>query len=90
MKLGEVVVTHEYYNFTEFHQNRMKNIKVVLLICSPFFCSEFQSVSRIVKIVHSAYCYFDYHYDRTDVYLYSRNVLNLVTPIQSKIRCNTK
>ena len=31
----------------------MKN-KKVLLISSLFFCSEFQSVSRIVKIVHSA------------------------------------
>ena len=51
MKLGEVVVTHVYYNFTKFHQNRMKNKS---FINSPFFCSEFQSVSRIVKIVHSA------------------------------------
>ena len=25
MKLGEFVVTHVYYNFTKFHQNRMKN-----------------------------------------------------------------
>ena len=41
-----------YYNFTKFHQNRMKIKKVFVYI--PFFCSEFQSVSRIVKIVHSA------------------------------------
>ena len=51
MKLGEVVVIDVYYNFTKFHQNRMKNKKVFVYI--PFFCSEFQSVSRIVKIVHS-------------------------------------
>ena len=52
MKLGEVVVNHVYYNFTKFHQNRMKNKK--RFINSPFFCSEFQTVSRTVKIVHSA------------------------------------
>ena len=51
LKLGELVVTHVYYNFTKFHQNQMKNKKS--FINSPFFCSEFQSVSRIVKIVHS-------------------------------------
>ena len=28
MKLGEVVVTHVYHNFTKFHQNRMKTKKV--------------------------------------------------------------
>ena len=31
MKLGEVVVIHVYYNFTRFHQNRMKNKKVLLI-----------------------------------------------------------
>ena len=31
MKLGEVVVTHVYYNFTKFHQNQMKNKKVLLI-----------------------------------------------------------
>ena len=32
MKLGEVVVTHDvYYNFAKFHQNRMKNKKVLLI-----------------------------------------------------------
>ena len=51
MKHGEVVVIYVYYNFTKFHQNRMKNKK--RFINSPFFCSEFQSVSRMVKIVHS-------------------------------------
>ena len=44
MKLGEVVVIHVY-------QNQMKNKKVLLI--APIFCSEFQSVSRIVKIAHS-------------------------------------
>ena len=48
MKLGEVVVIHVYYNFTKFHQNRMKNKK------KSFINSPFQSVSRIVKIVRSA------------------------------------
>ena len=52
MKLGEIVVHMDNYNFTKFHQNRMKNKK--RFINSAFFCSEFQSVSRIVKIVHSA------------------------------------
>ena len=31
MKIGEVVVIHVYYNFTKFHQNRMKNKKVLLI-----------------------------------------------------------
>ena len=46
MKLGVIVVHMNNYNFTKFHQNQMKSKKV--------FCSELQSVSRIVKIVHSA------------------------------------
>ena len=48
MKLSEVVVIHVFYNFTKFHQKQKSFIN------SPFFCSEFQSVSRIVKIIHSA------------------------------------
>ena len=31
MKLGEVVVHIEYYNFNKFHQNQMKNKKVLLI-----------------------------------------------------------
>ena len=31
MYLGEVAVTHVYYNFTKFHQNRMKNKKVLFI-----------------------------------------------------------
>ena len=32
MKLGEIVVHHmDNYNFTKFHQNQMKNKKVLLL-----------------------------------------------------------
>ena len=31
MKLGEVVVTHMYFNFTKFRQNWMKTKKVLLL-----------------------------------------------------------
>ena len=31
MKLGEVVVIHVDYNFTKFHQNWMKNKKVLLI-----------------------------------------------------------
>ena len=50
MKCGDVVVIHVYYNYTKFLQNRTKKS----FINSPFFCSEFQSVSRIVKIVYSA------------------------------------
>ena len=52
MQLGEIVVPIVYYNFTKFHLKQMKNKKS--FINSNFFCSEFQSVSRIVKIVHSA------------------------------------
>ena len=33
MKPGEVVVIHVYYNFTKFHQNQMKNKKVLLIAC---------------------------------------------------------
>ena len=50
MKLGEVEVTH----VLQFHQVSLKSDdKQKSFINSPFFCSEFQSVSRIVKIVHS-------------------------------------
>ena len=39
----------------QFHQVLSKSDeKQKRFIPSPFFCSEFQSVSRIVKIVHSA------------------------------------
>ena len=40
MQLREVVVIHEYYNFTKFHQNRMKNKKVLLIAC--FFVQNFK------------------------------------------------
>ena len=33
MKLGHVVVPIVYYNFTKFHQNWMKNKKVLLIAC---------------------------------------------------------
>ena len=46
MKLGEVVVTHMYYNIKS-------GWKTKTFFNSPFFCSDFQSVSRIVKIAHS-------------------------------------
>ena len=47
MKLGEILV--------QLHQVSSKSDeKQKSFINSPFFCSEFQSVSRIVKIVHSA------------------------------------
>ena len=51
MKLGDIIVHMGNYIFTKFHQNQMKKKS---FINSPFFCSEFQSVSRIVKIIHSA------------------------------------
>ena len=42
-----------------FHQVSSKSDeKQKSFINSRFFCSEFQSVSRIVKIVHSVYCFF--------------------------------
>ena len=31
MKLGEIVVHMDYYNFTKFQQNQMKNKKVLLI-----------------------------------------------------------
>ena len=31
MKLGAVVVHKDYYNFTKFHQNQMKNKKVLII-----------------------------------------------------------
>ena len=31
MKLGEIVVHIGHYNFTKFHQNRIKNKKVLLI-----------------------------------------------------------
>ena len=31
MKLGEIVVPIMFYNFTKFHQNQMKNKKVLLI-----------------------------------------------------------
>ena len=55
MKLGEIVVHMDNYNFTKFHQNQMKNKKVLLI--AYFSVSEFESVSRIVKIVHCALVY---------------------------------
>ena len=35
MKLGEIVVHMDNYNFTNFHQNQMKNKKVLLIACFP-------------------------------------------------------
>ena len=44
-----------YLCVLQFHQVSSKSDeKQKSFINSPFFCSEFQSVSRIVKIVHSA------------------------------------
>ena len=53
MKFGEGVATHVYY---KLHQVSSKpDEKQKSFINRPFFCSEFQSVTRIVKIVHCAY-----------------------------------
>ena len=54
MKLGEIIVHMDNYNFTKFHQNQSDEKQKKSFINSPFFCFEFQSVSRIMKIVHSA------------------------------------
>ena len=52
MKLGEFVVS--YPCVLQFHQVASKSDeKQKSFNSSPFFCSEFQSVGRIVKIVHS-------------------------------------
>ena len=56
IKLGEVVVTHVYV--LQFHRvSSILDEKQNSFINSPFFCSEFQSVSRFVKIIHSGYGY---------------------------------
>ena len=54
MKLGEVVIIHVYYNFTKFHQNRMKNKKKVLLI-AHFSVQNFKVSVELWKlyIVHT-------------------------------------
>ena len=52
MKLGEIVVHMDNYNFPQVSSKSDEKQKS--FINSPFFSSEFQSVSRIVKIVHSA------------------------------------
>ena len=45
-----------YPSVLQFHQVSSKSDeKQKSFINSPFFCSEFQSVNRIVKIIHSAY-----------------------------------
>ena len=51
MKLGEIVLYMGNYNFTKVWSK--SDDKQKSFINYPFFCSEFQSVSRIVKIVHS-------------------------------------
>ena len=33
MKLGEIIVHMDNYNFTKFYQNQMKNKKVLLIAC---------------------------------------------------------
>ena len=52
MQLGKIVEHMDNYNFTMFHQNQMKNKKVLLI--AHFSVQNFKFVSRIVKIVHSA------------------------------------
>ena len=52
MKLGKIVVLMDNYNFNQVSSKSDEKQKS--FNNSPFFCSEFQSVSRIVKIVHSA------------------------------------
>ena len=49
MKLGEIVVHMDNYNFTSLKSDE----KQKSFINSQFFCSEIQSVSIIVKIIHS-------------------------------------
>ena len=57
MKLGEIVVHMDNYNFTKFRQNQMKNKKVLLI--ARFSVQNFKTVSAVenLKIVHSAYAY---------------------------------
>ena len=49
MKLVKVVVIHQVHQVSSKSDEKQKSF-----INRPFFCSEFQTVSRIVKIVHSA------------------------------------
>ena len=47
--------SHSYPCVLQFHQVSSKSdVKQKCFINSPFFCPEYQCVSRIVKIVHSA------------------------------------
>ena len=56
MELGEGVSS--YPCVLQFHQVSSKSDeKQKSVINSPFLCSEFQSVSKIVKIVHSEAMY---------------------------------
>ena len=55
MKLGEVVVTHVYYNITNFHQNSMKNKKVLLI--ARFSVQNFK-----VSVLLSFYVVYTYIY----------------------------
>ena len=75
MKLGEVVVlvTHWPLCVLQFHQVLSKSDeKQKGFINSPFFCSEFQMVSRIVKIVHSAKVYI---FERSLKFINNFNIL---------------
>ena len=60
MKLGEVVFIHVYYNFTKFHQNQMKNKKVLLIV--RFSVQNCKVSAEFVKIVHSAVRFFKNHH----------------------------
>ena len=51
MKLGEIVVHMANNNFTKFHQNQMKNKKVLLI--ARFSVQNFKVSVEYVKIVHS-------------------------------------
>ena len=84
MKLCQVVVHMGSYNFNKFHHKRMKQKS---FINSLFFCSEFQRVSRIVKIVHSASasnssgfskCFQRLQTKVTYMYLFAKVILTIV------------
>ena len=56
MKLGEVIADMRMGATTSLTFMKIRIKKQKSFINSPFFCSEFQSVSRIMKVVRSE-CY---------------------------------
>ena len=51
MKLGEIVVRMDNYNFTKFHQNQMKNIFLLIVSCAKqpkavLICGDHECINK--------------------------------------------